>query len=171
MVAFRARLIKDVCIASSRHQGPLSSHPSRRYQTFSLSRVLLVVAAAFILLDLLVYIYVARAIFNTSSLSIAKLELRNTYVGLDELYASGTVNSSTYDPIVNRPRFAAQVSSAEPNKVFPDGDRRVVSSYGLLSTPDHRLHVSSDVSFINALWGTATEFNCPDSHHTPISSH
>ncbi|KIK02520.1 hypothetical protein K443DRAFT_131791 [Laccaria amethystina LaAM-08-1] len=42
-----------------------------------------------------------------------KLEFRNTYIGLDDLYSSKEVRPSKYDRIVNVPRLAAQVSQIE----------------------------------------------------------
>ncbi|KAJ3514544.1 hypothetical protein NLJ89_g2318 [Agrocybe chaxingu] len=77
-----------------------------------------------------------------------EMEFRNPYFGLDELYAQQRIQSSVYPKIVNKPKLAAQISSAEPDKVFPVDLHRWLSDFGRLSPPDRRLQVSKDIHTI-----------------------
>ncbi|CAA7264996.1 unnamed protein product [Cyclocybe aegerita] len=77
-----------------------------------------------------------------------EMEFRNPYFGLDELYAQHRFQSSVYPKIVNEPKLAAQISSAEPDKVFPVDLHQWLSDFGRLSPPDRRLQVSKDIHTI-----------------------
>ena len=96
-----------------------------------------------------VYLYVILLLSNVSNAASGVLEFRNSYVGLDELYETGTVSSSDHAPILNMPRIAAQISRDDPHKVFPEGEHEWFSEYGTLSPPDRHLQVSNDVSNMN----------------------
>ncbi|KZT04283.1 uncharacterized protein LAESUDRAFT_682844 [Laetiporus sulphureus 93-53] len=102
----------------------------------------------FIVLDLIAFLYVFRSVLALSGPSTDEFEFRNPYIGLDELYASGRVNASRYDPIVNVPRVAAQVSSTEPNKVGVEDEHRYLSNFGTMTPLDRHLQVSSTIHTI-----------------------
>ncbi|TCD71632.1 hypothetical protein EIP91_007379 [Steccherinum ochraceum] len=100
---------------------------------------------AVVLVDIGAFMYIARLLVYQEE---RPLPIRNTYVGLDDLYAVGKVNTSTYAPIENRPRVDAQVSISEPKKVFPVDRLRWLSTMGRMSPPDLRLHVTDDMHTI-----------------------
>lgn len=106
------------------------------------------VVCLLILVDLAVYLYIFRSLLVLSDDVLNDLEFRNPYIGLNELYASGRVNASRYEPIVNEPRIATQISSVEPDKVFPEDEHRWLSTAGTMSPLDRHLHVSSNVHTI-----------------------
>ncbi|THH32271.1 hypothetical protein EUX98_g1886 [Antrodiella citrinella] len=89
--------------------------------------------------------YIARLLVGGDD---SPLPIRNTYVGLQDLYAAGKSNTSTYPPIENRPRVDAQVSVTEPKKVFPVDRLRWLTTLGRMSPPDLRLHVTNDIHTI-----------------------
>ena len=98
---------------------------------------------AFVLFDAIVYAYVGRALFRDEA--IPKLELKNPYVGLDEMYGWGIVNSSYHAPVNNKARRVAHVFSNEPNRGSPVDEHRSLTSYGMLSPPEQHLRVSPEV--------------------------
>ncbi|PPR06250.1 hypothetical protein CVT24_000922 [Panaeolus cyanescens] len=113
-----------------------------------------VFAAAFVVLFFIIDIY---AFFSVGKILLDArntvrdpdtMELRNPYIGLDELYSFQSIKPSAYAPIINEPRMAAQVSPAEPKKVFPFDEHRWLSDFGRLSPPDRRTKVTSDVHTI-----------------------
>jgi len=98
------------------------------------------------LLDMVAFAFVARMILNATYLDESdKLEFRNPYIGLDELYSSRKVKPSFYKRLTNEPRFATQISAAEPYKIFPIDLHRWLSDFGFVSPSDRRLKVSSTV--------------------------
>ncbi|EGO00643.1 hypothetical protein SERLA73DRAFT_178509 [Serpula lacrymans var. lacrymans S7.3] len=113
---------------------------AQRYVTIAL--------LAFSLLDVLVFLYVARLLASSSDTAFENLEFRNSYIGLEELYRSGNVNASHHDPIINIPRIATQVSNIETHKNFPEGEHQWLSDYGTLLPPDRHLQVSSEIHTI-----------------------
>ena len=75
------------------------------------------------------------------------LEYANPYIGLKELYESGTVNSSKLDPILLRPRISAQVFVDQPDRLSPRGERDYWDqTWGLMSPNEKHLHVTSKAS-------------------------
>ncbi|KAH8078057.1 hypothetical protein BXZ70DRAFT_689650 [Cristinia sonorae] len=100
-----------------------------------------------VLVDLSAFLYIARLFLSTAD-NGKPLPVANTYVGLDDLYASGRVNASVYPPIKNRARVDAQISASEPNKVFPVDRLRKLSELGRISPPDLRLRVENDIHTI-----------------------
>ncbi|KAF9562252.1 hypothetical protein CPC08DRAFT_687886 [Agrocybe pediades] len=101
------------------------------------------------LIDMIAFILVIRMLLDANTIgSEDTLEFRNPYIGLDELYTSGKVKSSTYSRLVNEPRFATQISSADPDRVFPVDLHRWLTDFGFVSPSDRRLKVSTTVSTI-----------------------
>ncbi|KAF9055667.1 hypothetical protein BJ165DRAFT_1521662 [Panaeolus papilionaceus] len=154
----RRRLHRDERrVASSTTRGLLSEHIGKSLEgrddegrTSKIS----VFAAAFVVLFFIVDIY---AFFSVAKILLDAgnqvrdpdtMELRNPYIGLDELYSSQAVKASKHDPIINEPRIAAQVSPAEPKKVFPFDEHRWLTNFGLVSPPDRRTKVTSEVHTI-----------------------
>ena len=75
------------------------------------------------------------------------LEYANPYIGLEELYQSGKVNSSHIEPIVIRPRISAQVFVEDPDRLAPRGEHDYWhETWGMLSPNERRLHVTPTVS-------------------------
>ena len=105
---------------------------------------LIAILFAFIFLDAMIYTYVGRALLR--NVVTPPLEFKNPYVGLDEMYNNGVVNSSYHAPIVNRPRRVAHVFRTDSHLASPVDEHRKLTSYGTISPPEEHLHVSSDVS-------------------------
>jgi len=107
-----------------------------------------IVVCAIVDVLVLSYIYRLLATFPTVNDSASQLEIRSPYVGLSELYRSGLVKSASYEPITNVPRLAAQISRAEPDKVFPDDVHRTMSDHGMISPGDRHLQLSREISTV-----------------------
>ena len=76
----------------------------------------------------------------------AKLEAPSTYINFDLLYNNGTKTNSKFPPIQGLPRALAQVSSAEPDKVFPQWPVSYLAAWGTVPYNDRRLLVEPEVS-------------------------
>ncbi|KAF8971923.1 hypothetical protein BDZ97DRAFT_2071094 [Flammula alnicola] len=124
---------------------PIDHSRERGTQPNSLSLAMTIGLLVFFLLDIFAFIWVARLLLNAklSIEDIDNIEFRNPYIGLDELYGYHKVKPSHYNKLINEPRLAAQISPAEPNKVFPIDAHRWLSDFGVLSPPDRHLQVSS----------------------------
>ena len=99
----------------------------------------------FFILDIVAFICIGKLLLDArrSISHLDNLDFRDPYVGLDKLYESHRVNSSRYNPVINEPRFSAQISPEQANEVFPIDAHRWLSDFGLLSPPDRRFQVSS----------------------------
>ena len=75
----------------------------------------------------------------------AKLEALSTYINFDLLYRNGTKTDSQFPPIQGLPRALAQVSAAEPDKVFPQWPVSFLAAYGTVPYNDRRLLVEPEV--------------------------
>ncbi|CAA7264989.1 unnamed protein product [Cyclocybe aegerita] len=104
----------------------------------------------FFIVDIAAFLVIAKMLLNVTSTfqNEDEMEFRNPYFGLDELYAQHRIQSSVYPKIVNEPKLAAQISSAEPDKIFPVDLHQWLSDFGRLSPPDRRLQVSKDIHTI-----------------------
>ena len=73
------------------------------------------------LLDLVIYAYTTHLLAKQGSTSVHEPppKIRDSYVGLDELYSTGQINASRHDPIINKPRRVGQVYRMHPNKASP----------------------------------------------------
>ncbi|KAN0129158.1 hypothetical protein V8E53_013029 [Lactarius tabidus] len=76
----------------------------------------------------------------------AQLETPSTYINFDLLYRNGTKTSSKFPPIQGLPRALAQISSAEPDKVFPQWPVSYMAAYGTVPYNDRRLLVGPEIS-------------------------
>jgi len=76
----------------------------------------------------------------------AKLETPNTYINFDLLYRNGTKTNSQFPPIQGLPRALAQVSAAEPDKVYPQWPVSFLAAYGTVPYNDRRLLVDPEIS-------------------------
>lgn len=101
----------------------------------------------FFVVDIFVFISVARLLLEArySAEEPESMEFRNPYIGLDELYSYHKIKPSRYNTLINEPRLSAQISSAEPSRVFPIDAHRWLSDFGVLSPPDRHLQVTNDV--------------------------
>jgi len=76
----------------------------------------------------------------------AKLETPSTYINFDLLYRNGTKTNSQFPPIQGLPRALAQVSAAEPDKVYPQWPVSFLAPYGTVPYNDRRLLVEPEIS-------------------------
>lgn len=86
---------------------------------------------------------------SATSSSSDELELRSTYVNFDRLYGldggQQLLKPAPHEPIVNLPRAWAQVSRAEPEKVFEMWPESWMSEHGLIPNDDRRFWVTPKV--------------------------
>ncbi|KAH9058102.1 hypothetical protein EDB87DRAFT_1564383 [Lactarius vividus] len=77
----------------------------------------------------------------------AKLETPSTYINFDLLYRNGTKTKTShrFPPIQGLPRALAQVSAAEPDKVYPQWPVSFMAAYGTVPYNDRRLLVEPEV--------------------------
>jgi len=78
----------------------------------------------------------------------AKLETPSTYINFDLLYRNGTKTSSQFPPIRALPRALAQVSSREPDRVYPQWPVSFLAPYGSVPQNDRRLLVDPEVNLL-----------------------
>ncbi|KAH8991445.1 hypothetical protein EDB86DRAFT_3079868 [Lactarius hatsudake] len=76
----------------------------------------------------------------------AKLETPSTYINFDLLYRNGTKTNHRFPPIQGLPRALAQVSAAEPDKVYPQWPVSFMAAYGTVPYNDRRLLVEPEIS-------------------------
>lgn len=128
---------------------PLAFTENVRYKPQP-NRVSIIMASGlmlFFVVDIFVFISVARLLLEArySAEEPESMEFRNPYIGLDELYSYHKTKPSRYNTLINKPRLSAQISSAEPSRVFPIDAHRWLSDFGVLSPPDRHLQVTSNV--------------------------
>ena len=75
----------------------------------------------------------------------ANLETPSTYINFDLLYRNGTKTNFQFPPIQALPRALAQVSAAEPDKVYPQWPLSYLAAYGAVPYNDRRLQVQPEV--------------------------
>jgi hypothetical protein len=80
----------------------------------------------------------------------AKLETPSTYINFDLLYRNGTKTSSRFPPIQALPRALAQVSTREPDKVYPQWPVSFLAPYGSVPHNDRHLLVDPEVNHPSA---------------------
>ncbi|EIM81462.1 uncharacterized protein STEHIDRAFT_142122 [Stereum hirsutum FP-91666 SS1] len=89
----------------------------------------------------------------TASSSSDEFELRSTYVNFDKLYGldggQQSLKPAPHEPIVNLPRAWAQVSRAEPDKVFEMWPESWMSEHGLIPNDERRLWVTTEFRVID----------------------
>ncbi|KAF8167191.1 hypothetical protein B0H34DRAFT_4305 [Crassisporium funariophilum] len=114
------------------------------------SKAFMVGLVLFFIIDIVAFAAMARLLLKASSSvqNMSKMEFRDSYIGLNELYTYKKVRPSTYDTLINEPRLATQVSPADPNRVFPLDLHRWLSDFGLLTPPDRNLKVSKGLHTI-----------------------
>ncbi|KAI0697355.1 hypothetical protein BC835DRAFT_770818 [Cytidiella melzeri] len=103
----------------------------------------------FVLLDVVVYSYIAKLLLSDDS-SHVELEYRNPYYGLDELYDPrfNLVQSSYHEPILNLPRLVGSVDRAQPLKLAPMEEHLQLTPYGRMAIPDHHLLLSENLNMV-----------------------
>ncbi|RPD54575.1 hypothetical protein L226DRAFT_260610 [Lentinus tigrinus ALCF2SS1-7] len=101
--------------------------------------------------DLFALAYIAhmfRTVFEDKDFA-SNLNYANPYIGLKELYESGTVNSSEIAPVLIRPRVSAQVFVDQPNKLAPRGEHDYWDeTWGMFYPDEKHLHVTPNVHTI-----------------------
>ncbi len=124
----------------------------------------------FIALDIVTYLKIGRLLLEADT-KPKQLPIRYPYIGLDEMYSSTNIKTSKFDPLINAPILATQVSRVEPNKVFPVDIHQWLSDFGTLSPPDRNLHVTNTVSHIVIVLGSITHYQQPEQIHTIAQFH
>jgi len=100
----------------------------------------------FLMVDLIVFAFIGKMLLDARSVEDPDdMEFRNPYIGLEDLYHYHDIKPSRYDKVINEPRLSAQISPAEPNRVFPIDAHRWLSDFGVLSPPDRHLQVSNQI--------------------------
>ena len=89
------------------------------------------------------YRYARSVLFHIDP---TKLETPSTYINFDLLYPNGTKTDSRFPMIQALPRALAQVSSREPDKVYPQWPVSFLAPYGSVPYNDRRLLVDPEVS-------------------------
>ncbi|KAJ3574345.1 hypothetical protein NP233_g1830 [Leucocoprinus birnbaumii] len=107
----------------------------------------IIICTLLILVDIAIYLRIRHILFSTD-LHPDELPIQNPYIGLDELYSLTDVKPSKFDPLINVPILATQISRAEPDKAFPVDTHQWLSDYGTLSPPDRNLHVTNTINTI-----------------------
>jgi hypothetical protein len=91
-----------------------------RIETLTRFSIFLVVACS--VFDVLCLLYlVARTRLDQRPATPAfdDLPVRSSYIGLEKLYSSKKINSSTLSPIINLPHFVGHIDSSQPDHHFP----------------------------------------------------
>lgn len=104
--------------------------------------------AIIVISDVITLAYMWR-MFRTVYRTTDKLDLEfaNPYIGLADLYKSGTVNSSKVDPIIIQPRVSAPVYRDRPDRLTPLGERDTYDHiWGTTSPNERHLDVNPNVS-------------------------
>ncbi|KXN86007.1 hypothetical protein AN958_10617 [Leucoagaricus sp. SymC.cos] len=105
------------------------------------------VFAFFVAVDVMIYLRITR-LLSVMDIPPTELPIRYSYIGLGEMYSSTDIAPSKFDPLINVPILATQISRAEPDKVFPVDTHQWLSDYGTLSPPDRNLHVTNTINTI-----------------------
>ncbi|KAJ7746598.1 hypothetical protein B0H16DRAFT_1726322 [Mycena metata] len=96
--------------------------PTSRSTLERLVRIATIVIALCTVIDMLLILYLGvqqHSAKQKAAHAEDELEIRSPYVNLAELYSQTPLKSSKHNPIVNHARAFVQISSTEPNKVFP----------------------------------------------------
>ncbi|KAF8902249.1 hypothetical protein CPB84DRAFT_1824378 [Gymnopilus junonius] len=100
----------------------------------------------FLMVDLIVFSLIGKMLLDARSFEDPEdMEFRNPYIGLDDLYHYHDIKPSHFSKVINEPRLSAQISPAEPNRVFPIDAHRWLSDFGVLSPPDRHFQVSNQI--------------------------
>jgi len=125
--------------------GEAVSRPHPEQRANSGLRWMNLLLCLFVFADLAIFLFFFR---DSAGSALGQLEFRDTYIGLKALYGSGRAKASPRKPIVGSPRVQTQVSSAEPAKLAPADYHQWLDGFGMLSSRDRHLFVSSDVHTI-----------------------
>jgi len=141
---------------NNEYDDPREKPPTHAANSNKSSTVVVAGLILFFLVDLIAFAFIARLLLDARSLDGPDdMEFRNPYIGLDELYTFSNIRPSRYNKVINEPRLSAQISPAEPNRVFPIDAHRWLSDFGVLSPPDRHLQVSRNIH-------TVLQFNILD---------
>ncbi|KAA1474023.1 hypothetical protein DENSPDRAFT_860145 [Dentipellis sp. KUC8613] len=118
---------------------------SEPYRIIRLATLIIVTCT---IVDTLLVLQLGIRYFKASApLDVDSLEFRSPYIGFDNLYRNKS-RSTQSGPIFNLGRALWQVSSAEPNKVFPQWPDSWMSPDGLVPLDDRRVLVNEKTSTI-----------------------
>ncbi|THU78138.1 hypothetical protein K435DRAFT_737865 [Dendrothele bispora CBS 962.96] len=126
--------------------------------TYHAIRLSFIVIGFCAIADVCLAAYIAHLYFKTTStvsvfasgrVDSHPIPLRNTYIGFDKLYSDlNRPKVPQHAPVINLPRASAQISSAEPTKVFPQWTEFIVESNGLVPRYAINLHATTQISTI-----------------------
>jgi len=89
------------------------------------------------------YRYARSLLFHVDP---TELETPSTYINFDLLYLNGSKTGSRSPTVRALPRALAQVSSREPDKIYPQWTVSFLAPYGTVPYNDRRLLVDPEVS-------------------------
>ncbi|KAH7918120.1 hypothetical protein BV22DRAFT_1025126 [Leucogyrophana mollusca] len=124
--------------------------PSQSFSAHFVTRWAIIVIAMCTVLDLVLVLCVGIQYARSTiwSKPDEPLQIRSSYVNLDVLYANTNISASRHGPIMSHARAFAQVSSAEPDRVYPSYSGREIRKEGILPLYERRLLVTPEISTI-----------------------
>ncbi|KAJ7650620.1 hypothetical protein FB45DRAFT_731042, partial [Roridomyces roridus] len=115
-----------------------------------LVRMTIAIVACCTVIDLLLILYLQLGIQHPAAAQAEPTDLKilSPYVNLAELYSQTPLKSSKHKPIVNHARAFVQISSTEPNRIFPPyGLLRPIAD-GMVPEYQRRLLVTPTISTV-----------------------
>lgn len=130
-----------------------SSDASNRLER--LVRIAVIIIALCTVVDVLLVLSLGIRYYSTSHTASSddywdNLEMRSSYVNLDQLYSKPTMKSSKHGPIINHARAFVQISSTEPDRVFPPYRKLIQLDDGFVPPNERRLLMTPQVSRRNS---------------------
>ncbi|KAJ7284609.1 hypothetical protein C8J57DRAFT_1497508 [Mycena rebaudengoi] len=135
-------------------EGPTLSHTGAKEMAaplprsaLRLERIVRIATAIIVcctVIDMLLILYLGIHQFTTNHSPPVEadgddLEIRSPFVNLAELYSQETMQSSKHDPIVNHARAFVQISSTEPERIFPPWGLMRLTPDGMV--PEYKRHL------------------------------
>lgn len=120
--------------------------PSTIYHFPRSSLQLVIGALIFVAVTDMAFVAYVGYIFSTVYFDDTNLPLANPYIGLEDLYRQGRVQSPSLQPLLNQAHIAVQVFRNEPHRSASRGVRQVwQEGLGGISTIDRHLLVNDEV--------------------------
>ncbi|OCH86030.1 hypothetical protein OBBRIDRAFT_738779 [Obba rivulosa] len=101
--------------------------------------------------DIVALLYISHifdSVFPDPLVENSKLEIANQYIGLEDLYKSGTANASKLNPILIEPRTIAQVFRDKPNQLAPLGEHEHMTELGTIAPREQHLYIDANTHTI-----------------------
>lgn len=117
-----------------------------------LVRIAVIIIALCTIVDVLLVLSLGIQYYKSRAISPdddwENLELRSSYVNLDQLYSQSNFKSSKHAPIINHARAFVQISSTEPDKVFPPYRNLIQLDDGFVPPNERRLLMTPQTSTV-----------------------